>query len=141
MNKLSIVGHLTTDATLVKRNVAGVPTDVCTFTVAANSGRRDENGQRPVMYVRVTMWRNQAVNTAPYLKKGTQVLVEGPLKVSVYQSRQDGSWRAQPEISVVQNFEFLSAQKRDGDEAPADAPAAAHTSADGDPDADEYPFG
>lgn len=134
MNKLTIVGHLTADATLVNRNVSGVQTPVCTFTVAANSGRRDEQGQRPVTYVRCTMWRNQAANTAPYLKKGTQVLVEGPLKVSVYQSTQDGSWRASPEINVIQNFEFLSAQKRDGEEAPA-APAPATE------EPDEFPFG
>lgn len=135
MNKLSIVGHLTADATLVNRTVAGVQTPVCTFTVAANSGRRDENGQRPVTYVRVTMWREQATRTAPYLKKGQQVLVEGPLKVSVYQSRQDGAWRASPEINVVQNFEFLSAQKRDETEAPA-APAEPE-----EPAPDEFPFG
>ena len=141
MQELRIIGHLTADAKKAIRNVAGVQTTVCSFTVAANYGRRGADGQRPVLYVNVTIWRDHAEKLYPYLKKGTLVAASGPLKISVYKSNQDGSWRAQAEINVVKDLELLTAQKRDGDEAPADAQAAP-TPADGaDPDADEYPFG
>lgn len=138
MNKLFIMGHLTADATVRTVNVAGVPTPVATFTVAANYGRRNENGDRNVQFVRCTAWREFASKLAPYLKKGTQVAVEGPCRVSVYQSNQDRTWRGQLEIPTIESFEFLSAQKRDEAAEPAEAPAPETPAA---PAADDgYPF-
>lgn len=137
MNKLFISGHLTADATLREVNVAGVKTPVATFTVAANYGKRNADGDRNVQYVRCTAWREFATNTAKYLKKGTQVSVMGPARVSVYQSNQDRTWRGQLEISTIESFEFLSPQKRDeAPETPA-APAPETVPEASDP---EYPF-
>lgn len=134
MNKLSIVGHITKDAELRKVNVAGVETPVATFTVAANYGRKNENGERQVQYVRVTAWRDFATKTAPYLKKGMQVFVAGPMRISVYKSNQDGTWRGTAEITRIEDFEFLSAQKKE-EATPAAAPAAPEEYDDA-----EYPF-
>lgn len=135
MNKLTIIGHLTKDAELRTVKVAGVDTPVCNFTVAANYYRRNANGERPVQFVRVTAWRDFATKTAPYLKKGVNVMVSGPARVSVYQSTQDRTWRGQLEITSIDDFEFVSAAKKEEPAEteidPADAPA----------DADEFPFG
>ena len=135
MLKLTITGHLTRDAVMREVDIAGVKTPVCSFTVAANYGRKNEAGERAVQYVNVTAWREHAKKLYPYLKKGTNVFVGGPSRVSVYQSTQDQSWRGTLEISRIEDFEFLSAQQK-VEEIPA---PAAPTAADA-PEDDGYPF-
>lgn len=135
MNNLSIIGNLTADATLVEREVAGVKTPVCSFTVAANYGRRNAEGNQPVQYVRCTLWRDMAKNIYPYLKKGIKVFVMGPASVSAYISTQDRGARASLEIRTVTQFDFLSPQKRDEAAPAAETPAEPQFSED-----DGFPF-
>lgn len=50
-------------------------TAVCNFTIAVN-----EPGKDSPMWMRVSVWGQQAENSAEYLEKGQTVLVEGKLK-------------------------------------------------------------
>lgn len=121
MNSYEIIGNLTRKPTLVKRNVGGVQTSVLNFTVAANYGNRQADGNRRVQYVNCAAFRGFAEKIAPYMDKGVKVFVRGTPRVSVYQSAQDHAWRASLEIGMITEFEFQSAAKgADGTDAPED---------------------
>lgn len=138
MNKLFITGHLVRDAENRTVKVANSDTPVATFTVAANYGNRDANGNRKVQYIRVTAWRQHATSLLPYLKKGTHVLVGGAVSCSVYTSTQDHAPRATMEISRIEDFEFLSAGAQN---APKIKNGETVTTEEAPEDIEEFPFG
>ena len=85
MYKLTCIGNLTNEPELKKVSyttkegeiLENIP--VVHFTVAGNNGHGKD---RTTIYLNVTAWRGQATNCATYLKKGSKVYVEGPLKVN-----------------------------------------------------------
>ena len=90
-NKIIIVGNLGKDPEL-RYTPQGVA--VCDFSMATNEKKRDKSGefQEVATWFRVTLWRNQAENAAKYLKKGSQVFIEGRLGLG----RVDGPRRQHP---------------------------------------------
>jgi len=103
MNKLTIIGNLTRDPEL-RTTQSGV--SVCTFTVAVNR-RRTQNQQQPEAdFFRVSAWRELGENCAKWLIKGKKVAVVGPVSVSTYQGN-DGKTYANLEV-LAQDVEFLS---------------------------------
>ncbi len=70
---------------------------VTSFSVAVN---RKQNGQKVTTWYRVTAWNATADNIVAYLKKGSQVLVEGSgLRASAYLGK-DGQPRAGLELTA-----------------------------------------
>lgn len=103
MNKLTIIGNLTRDPEL-RTTQSGI--SVCTFTVAVNR-RRTQNQQQPEAdFFRVSAWRELGENCAKWLIKGKKVAVIGPVSVSTYQGN-DGKTYANLEV-LAQDVEFLS---------------------------------
>jgi len=90
-NKIIIVGNLGRDPEL-RYTPQGVA--VCDFSMATNDKKRDKSGemQEVATWFRVTLWRNQAENAAKYLKKGSQVYIEGRLSQEEWTDR-DGNNR------------------------------------------------
>ena len=90
-NKIIIVGNLGRDPEL-RYTPQGVA--VCDFSMATNERKRDKSGemQEVATWFRVTLWRNQAENAAKYLKKGSQVYIEGRLSQEEWTDR-DGNNR------------------------------------------------
>jgi len=90
-NKIIIVGNLGKDPEL-RYTPQGVA--VCDFSMATNERKRDKSGefQEVATWFRVTLWRNQAENAAKYLKKGSQVFIEGRLGLEEWTDR-DGNTR------------------------------------------------
>lgn len=87
MIQLTITGNLTKDPVYAEREYVNKTTgeikkaSVCNFTVAANDGY----GESQVTgYFKVSAWRGLAETCSKYLKKGRQVLVVGPVKMSNY---------------------------------------------------------
>lgn len=132
MNKLFIVGNLTRDPEL-RTTQSGI--SVCSFTVAVNRRRSQNNDQPEADFFRVSAWRALGENCAKYLAKGRKVSVVGAVSVSTYQAN-DGTTRASLEVNA-EDVEFLTsrqeAQEMDGYTAsaapqsayqPAPAPAA-----------------
>lgn len=103
MNKLTIIGNLTKDPEL-RTTQSGI--NVCTFTVAVNRRKRDENGQDEADFFRVTAWRELGETCAKWLIKGRKVAVVGPVSVSTY-TGQDGKNYANLEV-MAQDVEFLT---------------------------------
>ena len=107
MNKLIIIGNLTSDPTIRQVSSSNGPVNVCSFTVAVNRRRGAEN---IADFFRVTTWRGLADNCAKYLAKGRKVAVEGSVSVSTYTSN-DGKPRANLEVNA-ENVEFLTREQR-----------------------------
>lgn len=105
MNRLVITGNLTRDPEL-RTTQQGI--NVCSFTVAVNR-RKTQNNQNPEAdYFQVTAWRELGENCARYLAKGRKVLVIGPVSGSAYTAN-DGSARSRLEIQA-HDVEFLSSR-------------------------------
>ena len=102
MNKLTIIGNLTSDPVL-RSTQSGV--SVCAFTVAVNR-RQKREGQPEADFFRVSAWRQTAENCAKWLVKGKKVAVTGSVSVSTYQG-QDGKTYANLEVNA-DDVEFLS---------------------------------
>ena len=74
MNRVILIGRLTRDPEL-RNTASGLA--VCQITVAVNR-RPSQNGAGPEAdFISVNVWDKQAENVAKYLKKGSQVAVEG----------------------------------------------------------------
>lgn len=79
LNKVFIIGNLTRDPEL-KAIPSGIK--VCSFSVATNRVWKDKNGakQEAVDFHNVVVFGRQAETTAQYMKKGSQVMVEGRMQ-------------------------------------------------------------
>lgn len=96
-NKITIIGNLGRDPEL-RYTPQGVA--VCDFSICTNEKKKDKTGQlqEVATWFRITLWRSQAENAAKYLKKGSQVYVEGRLSLEEWTDR-DGN--AKQTLSVT----------------------------------------
>jgi single-strand DNA-binding protein len=88
-NKITIIGNLGKDPEL-RYTPQGVA--ICDFTMATNEKKKDKTGkqQEVATWFRITLWRSQAENASRYLKKGSQVYIEGRLSLEEWTDR-DGN--------------------------------------------------
>jgi single-strand DNA-binding protein len=78
-NKITLVGNVGRDPEL---KVVG-NSKVVDFSIAINEPARGQNPEKTEWY-RVSFWDKKAEIIAQYVKKGTQILVEGRLSVRTY---------------------------------------------------------
>lgn len=130
LNKVFIIGNLTRDPEL-KSLPSGV--QVASFGVATNRYYTDRDGAKKesTEFHNIVVFGRSAETSAQYLKKGSQVLVEGRLQTRSWD--QDGQKRYRTEI-VADRVQF--GDRRQGGEgggygasknAPASAPAKGET--------------
>lgn len=87
MNKIIICGNLTADPVITEVEYTNrttgeiIKTKVCNFTVACDDGFGES---KMTQYFRVNSWRGQGETCMKYLKKGREVLIEGPVKLNTY---------------------------------------------------------
>jgi single-strand DNA-binding protein len=79
LNKAILIGNLTRDPEL-KAIASG--NKVCSFSIATNRTYKDANGvrQEKTDYHNIVVWGKTAENVATYMKKGSQILVEGRME-------------------------------------------------------------
>lgn len=120
MYKCIVCGNLTADPILSERKWTNqetgeiVSAKVCNFTVAANNGYGES---RQTQFFRVNVWRKQAEICGEYLKKGRQVLVEGPVTLNNYVDK-NNNLRTVMEVRA-EEVQFLGGRVVD---APAEQP-------------------
>lgn len=97
MIKLQVIGNLGKDSTV--NNVNGKT--VINFNVAHTEKFRDAQGNQKekTIWVECAYWTDRTA-VAPYLKKGTQVYVEGTPDIRTYQT-QDGKQGAALSLRVL----------------------------------------
>ena len=103
MNKLSIIGNLCADP-ILRSTSSGV--SVCSFTVAVNRRKTQQNQDPGADYFNVSAWRQLGENCAKWLIKGRKVYVSGPVSVRLF-TRNDGTAGASLEITA-EDVEFIS---------------------------------
>ena len=96
MLKAIIIGNLGADAELKSSNGR----DFVTFRVAHSFNSTDSNGNSSENVVWVDCISSNVEKLLPYLKRGTQVYVEGAVSLRVYSSKQDRCMKAGMTIHV-----------------------------------------
>lgn len=77
LNRVVMVGRLTKDPDL-RYTPNGVA--VANFTVAVNRPFNSQDGEQKADFINCVVWRRAAENLANYMKKGSQVGVDGRLQ-------------------------------------------------------------
>lgn len=79
LNKALLIGNLTRDPEL-KAIPSGIK--VCSFSIATNRVWKDKNGakQEAADYHNIVVFGRQAETVAQYMKKGSQVMIEGRMQ-------------------------------------------------------------
>lgn len=109
LNRVVLVGRLTKDPELrmTPSNVA-----VATFTIAVNRTFANAQGEREADFIQVVVWRKQAENVSQYVRKGSQVGVDGRLQTRNYEG-QDGRRVYVTEV-VAESVQFLEPKGSSG---------------------------
>jgi single-strand DNA-binding protein len=103
-NKIIVVGNLGRDPEL-RYTPQGTP--VCNFSVATNEKWKDTSGdlKERTTWFRVAAWGRRAEVANQFLKKGSQVYLEGRLEVREYTDR-DGVLRTSLDVNATE-IQFL----------------------------------
>ena len=134
MNKIVVVGRLGEDPQM--RQAGGA--NVCTFSVAENSIRKDANGEKITNWFRCSVWREKGEICAKYLHKGDAITVIGDIVPRTFTTK-TGETRVSLELTVS-DFEFggrSNAGNAQTEPRSANAPASKPMPADED---DDLPF-
>ena len=110
VNRVQILGRLGEDPE-IKYTQSGVPT--CTVSVCTDEKVKQADGtyqNRPEWH-RIVCWSKTAENVCKFLRKGSQIYVEGKLQTRKWQDQQ-GQDRYVTEI-VAQNVQFLDSKRDD----------------------------
>lgn len=104
VNKAIIIGNLGSD---VEVKTTGSGTSVANISVATNERWKDKSGEYKdrTEWHRVVVFGKTAENCAKYLKKGSQVYVEGRIQTNEWEDK-EGQKRYTTEI-VALNVTFL----------------------------------
>ncbi|MEK7641921.1 MAG: single-stranded DNA-binding protein [Patescibacteria group bacterium] len=101
LNKAFIIGNLTRDPEL-KALPSG--TKVCSFSVATNRTFKDKDGNRQdaTEFHNISAFARTGELVAQYLKKGSQVYVEGRLQTRSWESNGEKKYRTEIIAETVQ---------------------------------------
>ncbi|MGW1675982.1 single-stranded DNA-binding protein [Saccharopolyspora sp. NPDC002376] len=94
------VGRLTADPEL---RFAPSGTAVCTVNLAFNSRRKNDRGEwedGEVLFIRGTLWRQEAENAAETYARGMEVVVSGRVKLDQWDDKKSGEKRSAPALLI-----------------------------------------
>ncbi|MDY3618768.1 single-stranded DNA-binding protein [Agathobaculum sp.] len=95
LNKAILMGRLTRDPELrhTQSNMA-----VCSFSLAIDRGRKDQNGERQTDFIDCVAWGRQAEFVAQWFTKGAMAIVVGRIQSRRWQD-QNGNNRTAIEVN------------------------------------------
>jgi single-strand DNA-binding protein len=122
LNKALIIGNLTRDPEL-KAIPSGIK--VCSFSVATNRVWKDKNGakQEAADYHNVVVFGRQAETVAQYMKKGSQVMVEGRMQTRSWDDQATNTKKYRTEI-IADRVQFGGGASSGGSKASSPAGTA-----------------
>lgn len=106
MNRAVLVGRLTRDPDL-RYTPNGVA--VANFNLAVNRPFKDQNGESQADFINCVAWRKQAENLANFMKKGSQIGIDGRIQTRSYEDK-DGKMVYVTEV-VADSIQFLDSRK------------------------------
>ncbi len=120
LNKALIIGNLTRDPEL-KAIPSGIK--VCSFSVATNRVWKDKEGNKKEAadFHNIVVFGRQAETVAQYMRKGSQVLVEGRIQTRSWDDAATGTKRYRTEI-IADRVQFGSSSSNSSraNQAPSD---------------------
>ncbi len=122
-NKVILLGNLTRAPEL---RVTPKGTAICQFGIAVNRKFKDESGgdREEVTFVDCEAWSKTAELIAKYLDKGSQVMLDGRLKLDTWEDKTTQQKRSKLKV-VVENVQFLGVPR--GSEDRREGPATETT--------------
>jgi single-strand DNA-binding protein len=107
VNKVILVGRLGRDP---ETRYTGAGQAVCNFSVATDETFKDRNGERQkrTEWHKIVVWGKQAEIAQKYLKKGSQLYLEGRIQSREWTDK-EGQKRTSYEI-VASNFRMLGSR-------------------------------
>ena len=135
LNKAILIGNLTRDPEL-KAIASG--NKVCTFSIATNRTYKDANGtrQEKTDYHNIVVWGKTAENVATYMKKGSQILVEGRMETRSWDDAATNTKKYRTEI-IADTVQFGA--KGAGSGAPSQLSSTSSIKKEEEIDTIEYP--
>lgn len=111
INKVILIGNLGQDPELRYTNSG---TAVCNFRIATNESYKDSSGQMvdKTEWHNIVTWARLAEICGEYLRKGSQVYIEGSLQTRSYDDR-DGNTKYITEIKA-REMQMLGSRGGDG---------------------------
>ncbi|QEH34177.1 Single-stranded DNA-binding protein [Aquisphaera giovannonii] len=111
LNKVFLMGRLTFDPEL-RRTPSG--TAVAELRMATSRGWTDREGGRreETLFIDVTVWDRAAENCCQYLRKGSQIHVEGSLKMDTWEDKTTGQKREKIRVHA-DRVQFLDSKRSD----------------------------
>src|SRR3954471_5336805 len=105
LNKVFLMGRLTFDPELRYTPNGSAVTEL---RMAVNRSWNGRDGERKEesLFIDVTVWERQAENCCQYLKKGSQVHIEGSLKMDTWDDKTTGEKRSKIKIQA-KRVQFL----------------------------------
>ena len=128
LNKVLLIGNVGRDPEVryLDQGSAqgGQSTKVATFTLATTDRYRDRSGElrENTEWHNLVLWRQLADLAEKFIRKGSQIYVEGRIRTRSYNDQQ-GQKKFMTEI-VADNVQLLG--RRDGEGAPIGAPAPSY---------------
>lgn len=124
LNKVMLIGNVGKDPE-VRHLESGAVT--ASFTLATTERYKDRNGENKEQteWHNIVCWRSLAEVVEKYVKKGTQLYIEGRIRTRSYTDR-DGNTRYITEINA-DNLQMLGRKSDNGYQAPAAPSAPAQT--------------
>lgn len=104
LNKAMVIGNLTRDPEL-KALPSGIK--VCSFSVATNRVWKDKDGnkQESADFHNIVVFGRQAETVAQYMRKGSQVMVEGRMQTRSWDDQATGTKKYRTEV-VADRVQF-----------------------------------
>lgn len=112
LNKVFLIGNLTRDPEL-KAIPSGIK--VCSFSVATNRVWKDKNGQKQEAadYHNIVVFGRQAESVAQYMRKGSQVMIEGRMQTRSWDDQATNSKKYRTEV-IADRVQFGSNGSKNG---------------------------
>lgn len=133
LNKVLLIGRLGRDPEL---RYIGDGIAKCSFSLATSERYKDRSGeqQEKTEWHNIVLWRRQAEVAQEYLKKGSQVFIEGSIETRSWTDAENNK-HYRTEIRVMR-FQFLDRKGDAPSSAPVEGPGVSSDTAS-DPDDEE----
>jgi len=112
MNKVILIGRLVRRPEL---KYTGSNKAVCDFSIAVNRNYTNDEGEREADFINCQVWNKQAENLCKYMDKGSQLLVDGSLRVQSYED--DKGNKRYKTFVFVNGIEYLETKKSESKKA------------------------
>lgn len=123
LNKVMLIGHVGQDPEIRYVGAAGdTNSKVATMRLATTEKYKDRNNEvkENTEWHSIVAWRHNADLVENYIKKGSQLYIEGHLKTRSWQD-QNGVTRYQTDV-IVDKLEMLGRPKDSAPQQPKDMP-------------------